>query len=560
MTFSVLSNNRWIRIGLVVAMAFLLLLGALAYLLVDTRKVTDIAVSTIQHATGRNLKVNGAVSLQLFPNLSVVADDVRLGNASWAADSTMVTADHVAFSLAWAPLLRQNISITEVQLQGVTLNLQVAPAGQKDAGNWILASSNNTDSTTGDSDAFQVQSLQLLDAKVNFRDGAGTLKQSMVVDRLTSSLTTTQVDFNGRVNWQQQPIDLNGRVVFQADAPFNLTLGLQADRLDLRTPAVAESAKSSATNPSWLFGTEPLGFDLLPQINGTIEATLKKLILPSGVVLPNFSTRVLLDTKSDGTLTLDRFKAGLGQGVVNADGRITGHTTPRPQVMLRAHGERFTLEQIIAQLSPDQKSSDLRGGSGEFAFTLNASGSSMRELVSSMNGEFQAAIGSAQVSTRLVNAGGDFAMSLMDAVNPLRKSSDTTQLQCAVAYLPVKNGLVSIAQSVGIETDRLNLILDGQANLKNENLNIQIYPKEKSGLTTGVNPAGLVQINGTLRNPQLGVNKSGVVKQAATVGLAVVTAGISLAAQNVASIATRSSPCQNVLRPWSNIDGQLSAR
>ncbi|MFM8338672.1 MAG: hypothetical protein ACKN9C_01650, partial [Fluviibacter sp.] len=91
-------------------------------------------------------------------------------------------------------------------------------------------------------------------------------------------------------------------------------------------------------------------------------------------------------------------------------------------------------------------------------------------------------------------------------------------------------------------------------------LNLNIYPKEKSGLTTGVNPAGLVQIKGTLRKPTLGVNKAGVVQQAATVGLAIVTAGISLAAQNVASVATRSSPCQNVLKPWSSIDGGLSKR
>jgi hypothetical protein len=54
------------------------------------------------------------------------------------------------------------------------------------------------------------------------------------------------------------------------------------------------------------------------------------------------------------------------------------------------------------------------------------------------------------------------------------------------------------------------------------------------------------------------MNKAGAVRQAASVGLAVFTAGISLAAQNVMSIATKRAPCQNVLRPWSDIDGHLS--
>ena len=177
-----------------------------------------------------------------------------------------------------------------------------------------------------------------------------------------------------------------------------------------------------------------------------------------------------------------------------------------------------------------------------------------------MNGEFQFSVNKATLPRALVDSSGDFLLSVINTVNPIRTKSDVTQLECAVGYLPVRNGMLTIDNSVGVETDQLDVVLSGQVNLKQEQMSINIQSNQKSGLTTGVNAAGLVVVQGTLLNPSLGVNKTGVVKQAASVGLAVVTGGISLAAQNVVSVATRSNPCQNVLRSWSTIDGQLMSQ
>lgn len=55
-------NNRWLRliaIGLVLLIALLIFL---AYTLVDSRKVTALAVSAVEQATGRSLQVSGPVS------------------------------------------------------------------------------------------------------------------------------------------------------------------------------------------------------------------------------------------------------------------------------------------------------------------------------------------------------------------------------------------------------------------------------------------------------------------------------------------------------------------
>jgi uncharacterized protein involved in outer membrane biogenesis len=551
---------RWFRFGLIALLGIVLALALLTYALVDTRQVTAMAASAVQKSTGRTLTINGPVTLKLFPHLSIVAEDVRLGNAAWAIDPVMVKADQVSLNLDWMSLLHDQLTINDVALRGVTLNLQSAPPTQTTGGNWDLS---NTDAATPGSDqateAFDLKAIQLSNVTIVVRDGQGVLTQSVVVDQMTGSLSDTRVDFAGRVRWQQQAMDLKGALAYKPGVPLDLTLDVQSDRIDLKASDAGHDDNAGTDRHSrWVFSADPMGLDALPLWNGRITAGIKSLVLPDGVILPNLAVQLSLSPTADGVLTIDQFKTGLGEGTLRADGKVAGYRKARPQWVLRGHAQGFTVEKVLAQARAGMKPGDFQGGPGEFAFHLNSSGLSLRDLASGANGEVQISIGPAKASTAFVNASGDFLVSLFDAINPLRKNLDYAQLDCAVAYLPLRSGLVTIAQSIGIETDRLNVVLDGQVNLRNETLNLNIYPKEKSGLTTGVNPAGLVQINGTLRNPTLGVNKAGVVKQAASVGLAVFTGGISLAAQNVASIATRHSPCQNVLKPWSSIEGGLS--
>lgn len=180
-------------------------------------------------------------------------------------------------------------------------------------------------------------------------------------------------------------------------------------------------------------------------------------------------------------------------------------------------------------------------------------GVSPHQLMSRANGVMQFSVGQGKLASQFLNKDGDFVITVINAINPMYKKSNQTILERAVAYLPVNNGIVNIQDSVGIETDRLNITLAGSVNLANEALNISINPKEKSGLTTGVDLGELVKIEGTLLNPQAGVNKAGVVNSAVSIGLDFLTGGISIAAENAKSLATKSQPCKTALHPWSDI-------
>jgi len=209
----------------------------------------------------------------------------------------------------------------------------------------------------------------------------------------------------------------------------------------------------------------------------------------------------------------------------------------------------FTLEQMIA----DSKSK-VSGGNTKIAFNLKSSGTSLHQLAGNANGKIQISVGPAMLTSTFLNKGGDFAVSVFNAINPLRKKLDNTTLECAVAYLPVSNGLVNVADSVGFETNLLNVVLAGSVNLKNEVINLDIYPREKSGLTSGLDLANLIKLQGTLQSPSTGIDKAAVVKSAVSIGLGFLTGGVSLLAENAKSLATKSQPCKNALRPWSDIE------
>jgi len=177
----------------------------------------------------------------------------------------------------------------------------------------------------------------------------------------------------------------------------------------------------------------------------------------------------------------------------------------------------------------------------------------LHQLASKANGKFQISVGKATLASTFLNQGGDFVIMVLDAVNPLRKKATTTSLECAVAYLPMHNGLVSIADSVGIETDRLDVLLNGSINLNNELINLNIYPREKSGITLGVDLANLIKLQGTLQNPSVGIDKAAVVKSAVSIGLGFLTGGASILAENAKSMTTKSQPCKAALHPWSDI-------
>jgi uncharacterized protein involved in outer membrane biogenesis len=373
-----------------------------------------------------------------------------------------------------------------------------------------------------------------------------------------------------------KPTQLKGTAALNPNKPSQFDLSFKASELDLSaipvfaspsSPAKPSSAASSANTaatkvlntiapPSQapaaaraterFFSDTPLPLDDLPNGSGTLNVDIGQLVLPSKVVLKKVTMLVRLSPQS---IDVPKAAFQLGNGQFDGSALIT-NTQGSPNWAFKGKASGFTLEQLLA--STDSKGK-VSGGDMRAAFNLTSSGKSPHQIASSLNGQSQITIGSARLASSFMNQGGDVFITLFDAINPMRKKSNETMLECAVAYLPVKNGVVTVRDSVGVETDRLNIVLTGSVNLNSEQISLAVYPKEKSGLTAGLDLASLVRLQGSLLKPQVGINKEAAVNQALALGLGFLTGGASIVAQNAEGIMNKPHPCREAMHSWDRI-------
>lgn len=602
--------TKFHKVSLAAAVLLAVVAGGVLYLFstVDPGRVMALVANQVKAETGRDLKIRGSVSVSLFPQIAVVARQVSLSNPDWAADPDFIEAERLSIAIRWAPLLQQRVVIDNVSLTDAVLSLQAAPVGKRLKANWVMApvTVDATPATSDNALAIDLKQIELNRVQIRYRDDSGSIIRTAYVNRLNVVESDAQSRWQGDFNMNGLPISLTGQTTALSqivadlgtrptvidiklntglagqsilltgqanlvpDTPPTLDLKLQSQALDLKTldglvaseTKTAQKTAQPAAAPSGVrvFSSAPIGFEALPAWQGKLGFDIKSLTLKNGLQLQQLTGGLSATAEPSGVLSSLVFAPldfHLGQGKVAAQAEIRGLSLEQPAVRVSAYASGFVLGQIMSQLGEGKK---LSGGATVIGLHLNSQGHSLSALAANADGEIQMSIGAATFSGTLFDTAGDFALSVLNAINPLRKSNDVTDLTCGVAYLPVQKGGIRINQTVGTRSDRLDASLNGTVRLGTETMDLTISTRERSGLTTGVNPAGLVAITGSFKQPRLGINKTGVVKQAAGVGLAIVTGGVSLIAQNAASVVTRSSPCDNVLRPWPQVSGGLATQ
>ena len=598
--------HKNLKLFLLVFLALLVLAMGGAWYAISTinpAQLTQLLSSSVKAATGRDLKIAGPVSLTIFPSIGVKAEDVSLSNATWALGSDMIQLKRIDIGIRLLPLLSKRIEISRISLNGLDAHLQSNAAGE---GNWILAAplaqgvtaNANTDKpesaapSNGDDSFVSIENVSVTDARISYQDGSRP-QNIFEVQRLSLSgggdKTAIQLDMkhandslgvSGKVtsvrkilnSWNASPlkvnidldITLNGKsLLVRGDVyktpqqlvrfdialkskSFDLTSLVAGSALAVSDGKIVHAASKLKGKSKYFFNEDYLPFDLLPMANGKVNVDIAQLGLPDQEPIRDLRATL---TFSGDRINMQDFSFDLGNGRAQGNVSLDKFQSTAPSLSIDGFAKGFTIEQILA----DAKSK-VSGGDTKVAFNLKSSGISMHQLASRANGKIQISVGQAKLATSFLNKGGDFVITVLDAVNPLRKKSNQTVLECAVAYLPINNGLVSVVDTVGVETDRLDVVLNGTVNLNNEEINLKIFPREKSGLTLGVDLGNLIKLQGTLQNPSSGINQAGVVNSAVTIGLGILTGGATILAENAKSMATKSQPCKTALRPWSDIN------
>jgi uncharacterized protein involved in outer membrane biogenesis len=573
---------------------------------INPTQLTLLLSSAVKEATGRDLQIAGPVSLNIFPSIGVKAEQVTLSNASWANQPQMLALKRIELEVKLFPLFLGQVEISSINLAGLDAYLQTNQAGQS---NWDLSppvTASNSKSTSSTSSAptdspqassndntfMAIKAIRVSDARISYQDGNNPVKL-IEVPKLSimaaGSKTTVLLDLQytnyklglkGNMgslrqviaDWDQAPVktnldlmltlngkslDITGKINKEPKALPQFDIKLESKAFDL-VPLAAASLVSSAGKSAvavkptsaqgrYFFSDDPLPFDLLPNANGNIALNMNELKLPNQTSLKDVSGTIAF--KGD-RVDINDLKFGLGKGQAQAQISLSQISSATPAASLKMFAKGFTLEQVVVS---SDSSAKVSGGDVQLALNLSGRGKSLHQIVGTANGTAQMTVGNARIDSKLLNAAGDLAVTIMDSLNPMRKKSNQTILECAVAYLPVINGMVNVKNSVGVETDKLDIVLSGTVNLHSEAINLKIDPHQRSGLTTGLDLGSLVQLEGTLQNPKAGINKEGVVNSAVSIGLGFLTGGISIAAENAKSMSTKRQPCKTAMHSWADI-------
>ena len=198
--------------GIGLAALVLLLAAGLtaAALLFDPNDYRDQIAQAVSDQTGREFRIEGPLSLSVFPWLAVDAGAMELANAKgFEEDGPFARFERAAVGIELMPLLlRREVVLDDITLEGLRLNLAVDAQGRNNWSDLAQAS----DSTNQPEDpapetppqdgqmpirSLAISGIQIQDAALTYRDAAaGTTHRVESIDLTTGAVTAGQpVDF-----------------------------------------------------------------------------------------------------------------------------------------------------------------------------------------------------------------------------------------------------------------------------------------------------------------------------------------------------------------------------
>jgi uncharacterized protein involved in outer membrane biogenesis len=264
-----------------------------------------------------------------------------------------------------------------------------------------------------------------------------------------------------------------------------------------------------------------LPLDVLNNIDATLHYDLAQLIV-RGIRIDNIE--MVMEQKG-GLLSIKPLVLDV------AGGKIEAHFT------LEAAGPaRMKLDATVDSLSYDQLfrmigSEEYARGTANAELDLAGEGGTVRALMSGLNGKLRITTVDGVLNSSAMRYLGQDVASLI----PFNEDMDRQKIQCGVVAFDVSDG-VAEARALVFNTGVVSAVGKGNINLKTEKLDLYVEPRTRR---TSVLKIAMVPVNikGTIVEPAVIPDTAGTAvsttKTAAHIGLAVMTSGISLAAEGL---------------------------
>lgn len=200
-------------VGALIALLIVAALAAPMFINQDTIKAQLVA--QVKKATDRTLEIKGETSVTLFPNIAVSAEDVTLSNPEGFTTPYLVSLKKLATGAELMPLLRGELIVNGITLEGANINLEELASGAK---NWEFTAEKVKDSAEKAADAPEAQESSKSPLKrfalgdVEITDGAVN-----IIKPGAKVLAVSDIDLTVKGADANSPLELDGSAVYREE-------------------------------------------------------------------------------------------------------------------------------------------------------------------------------------------------------------------------------------------------------------------------------------------------------------------------------------------------------
>ena len=313
--------------------------------------------------------------------------------------------------------------------------------------------------------------------------------------------------FTGRVGGS----DLNGSLTYAGTKPRPKLSGAVVSHLlqfsDLAPIIGADSNASKAKRgdvakqpKSKALPVEQFRTDRWKAIDADVEFTGDRILKDASLPITNLYTHVIM---TDGVLRLEPLRFGVAGGNVTSDINLDGSAVP-----LKAKMSLGARHVKLKQLFPTSKTMQQALGEINGDGALSAVGNSPAALAATSNGEIKLLVQQGAVSAFLMEAAG---LNVANAVVEKLFGNRDVKINCAASDFVVTNGNVDSKVFV-IDTDDAIINIDGNIDLKTEEMNLGVHPHTKGFRIISLRSP--LYVKGTFTDPHIGVDALPIVLKA----------------------------------------------
>lgn len=509
--------------GLIALLAILLLA---VRLFVDPNDYKDRIAAAVGNSTGRELILSGPLKLSVFPWIALEIGPASLGNPPGFDAEPFASVRHVAFRVRLLPLLRKQLQIGRVEIDGLDLRLRKNAAGKanwQDFGGKGTVPQPSARPAPGSQTLPDLGGVEIKDSRVSYQDlladnvnvslghvTSGKPAPLRFKLDLRTGAAAQPVRLSGRLNLTSggnslaaQDIDIHvddsrisGNVAITNLASDATGFDLAIDHIDLdryRSPA-GKNAKPAAQPPEK--AAEPSGDALKSlQMNG-------KLTIGSAKVAGVNLTQVLVTVAAqDGVMHIAPVKAQLYGG--NYSGDITlDERGAIPELKLNQNMTGIDMAQLLEDFAKSRRVS----GRGSVTTHLTAHSLGGDALMRSLNGHIAANVDKGAIE------GVDLWFEINRAVALLQKqpvpggqSSGQTKFDAFKASADLANGVAS-TKDLYIASRNLQVTGEGTTNLITNAIAYRVKAtilKEAPGATARTLADIPLDVTGTVTSPSV---------------------------------------------------------